>query len=51
MGIPRPNLETAHETLKVIEEVVKSIGEIGPIWIPKSQIKTREEENPELKVS
>lgn len=51
MGIPRPNLETAHETLKVIEEVVKSIGEIGPIWIPKSQVKTREEEVAELKVS
>lgn len=51
MGIPRPSLKTAHETLKVIEEVVKSIGEIGPIWIPKSQIKPQQEVVPELKVS
>lgn len=50
MGIQRPTLETANETLKVIEEVVKSIGEIGPIWIPKSQLRTREETT-ELKVS
>lgn len=48
MGIARPNLETAHETLKMIEEVVKSIGELGPVWIPKSQIKPAVEKELEV---
>lgn len=39
MGLPRPTLETASETLKAIDEKCQAIGSVGPIWIPKSQIK------------
>lgn len=42
LGLPRPTLETAKDTLKSIDELCQRIGEIGPIWVPKSQIKTVE---------
>jgi len=43
LGIPRPTLETAHETLKLIDQRCKEIGILGPVWIPKSQIKFKTE--------
>lgn len=39
LGIPRPTLENAHETLKLIDAKCSEIGTLGPFWIPKSQIK------------
>ncbi len=40
MGLPRPTLATANETLKAIDALCQGIGAVGPIWVPKSQIKT-----------
>jgi hypothetical protein len=40
LGIRRPTLETAHETLQAIDALCRNLGIIGPLWIPKSQIKT-----------
>lgn len=42
MGLPRPTLATAQETLQAIDALCKQIGAVGPIWIPKSQIKNCE---------
>lgn len=39
MGLPRPSLETADQTLRSIDALCAQIGVVGPIWIPKSQIK------------
>jgi hypothetical protein len=36
MGMPRPTLTNAKETLRRIEEIVAGYGEIGPVWIPKA---------------
>lgn len=41
LGIARPTLETAHKTLEAIDVLCKNLGTIGPIWLPKSQIKTQ----------
>lgn len=40
LGLPRPTLERAEETLKALEALCGQLGTIGPIWLPKSQIKT-----------
>ncbi len=40
LGIARPTLANANDTLKAIDELCSKIGSVGPIWIPKSQIKT-----------
>lgn len=40
LGLPRPSLSTAAETLAAIDMLCKNLGTIGPIWVPKSQIKT-----------
>lgn len=40
LGIARPTLETAHQTLEAIDVLCKNLGTIGPIWLPKSQVKT-----------
>lgn len=44
LGIKRPTLETANETLQAIDILCRNLGVVGPIWVPKSQIKhiTRE---------
>jgi hypothetical protein len=39
IGLPRPTLENATEILALIDALVAKIGTVGPIWIPKSQIK------------
>lgn len=39
MGLPRPTLATAQDTLAAIDALCVKIGSVGPIWIPKSQIK------------
>lgn len=39
LGIPRPTLATANDTLALIDGLCQSLGVVGPIWIPKSQIK------------
>lgn len=41
MGLPRPTLATAKDTLALIEAKCAAIGVVGPVWIPKSQIKGR----------
>lgn len=41
LGIDRPKLETADTTLKLIDTLCNDIGEIGPVWVPKSQIKRK----------
>lgn len=38
IGVKRPSKATAQEMLKAIDQLTERIGEIGPIWIPKSQI-------------
>lgn len=43
LGLPRPTLATAQETLAALETIRNTIGEVGPVWIPKSQIVRREE--------
>lgn len=47
LGLKRPTLETAQETLRAIDALCSSVGIIGPIWVPKSQIKTSEETSSE----
>ena len=39
LGIKRPTLATASETLDAIDALCKNLGTIGPVWLPKSQIK------------
>lgn len=43
LGIPRPTLETAEETLKHLDSIAASQGSIGPFWLPKSQMTTESE--------
>jgi hypothetical protein len=38
LGIKRPSLANAKEILAKIDEEAKNAGEIGPFWLPKSQI-------------
>lgn len=38
MGLPRPNANNASIILAQIEEMAGEIGEIGPVWVPKSCI-------------
>lgn len=45
IGLPRPTMATAQDTLKAIDELCATIGSIGPIWVPKSQIKLNEGES------
>jgi hypothetical protein len=45
IGLPRPTLVTAQETLASIDALCNQIGAVGPIWIPKSQIKSMISEN------
>lgn len=39
LGLPRPTLATAQQTLQALDALCNNIGEVGPVWIPKSQIK------------
>lgn len=39
IGIKRVSADQAKEVLKEIDKICKDIGEIGPVWIAKSQIK------------
>lgn len=39
IGLQRPTLATAQETLKAIDALCSSVGTLGPVWVPKSQIK------------
>lgn len=39
IGLSRPNISDAHKTIQELEDLCRQIGTIGPIWIPKSQIK------------
>lgn len=38
MGLPRPTLANATQVLAMVENLAKNLGEIGPVWIPKSCI-------------
>lgn len=42
MGLPRPTKDNATIVLAQIEERVGQIGEIGPVWVPKSCIEIME---------
>lgn len=44
LGIDRPDKYTAPQILAKIEEYAKKVGEIGPFWIAKSQIKDKPNE-------
>jgi hypothetical protein len=39
IGLPRPKIETAQETVKLLHEKSKQQGIFKQVWIPKSQIK------------
>lgn len=39
LGLPRPTLETAHLTLQALDALCGNIGVVGPIWLPKSQVR------------
>lgn len=41
IGLPRPTMSNAKLILEELEKYAKTIGEIGPIWLAKSQIKQR----------
>ncbi len=44
LGIERPDTVTAPQILAKIEEYAKKVGEIGPFWIAKTQIKDKPDE-------
>jgi hypothetical protein len=39
LGLSRPNINEAHKTITELEHLCSQIGVIGPLWLPKSQIK------------
>ena len=45
IGLPRPTLESAKETLEALNKKAHSLGQFHSIWIPKSQIIGNEQED------
>lgn len=39
IGLIRPTLNDAQSTINELEALCRTIGTIGPVWVPKSQIK------------
>jgi hypothetical protein len=39
IGLPRPTMESAKETVKLMEQMSKAQGIFTDVWVPKSQIK------------
>lgn len=44
IGLSRPSLSDAQRTIDELESLCRKIGEIGPLWVPKSQIKLKVQE-------
>ena len=44
IGLERPTMENAKDTLRLLDEFAKRVGILGPFWIPKRQIKRRIED-------